>query len=323
MKIIALMPVKNEEWILPTTLKELSRYIDDLVVLDDSDQDNSRSVIKKYGGHLINQNRKKISYSSWRSDLLKKGRELGGTHFIWLDADESFSNNFYNNYVSIFKSLKPGQALNMEWICLWKSAFKQRFDNSIWVKNYKDFVFCDDQISDFNEQNLHENRTPVKKNRINNIKLPCKFGNVLHFQFVPFKRFQEKQAFIASLDFLSSNKTATEINKRYSITLDSPNIRLKNVPKDWIINFNNKNLIRLEKLDDSYFLNKLLWYFKKYGVKKFEQLEIWHIEKLKAYFTKFEGRTPIPIKYKLSFKEKLSNIKRQILKFIHKHIELI
>ena len=49
------MPVKNEEWILPTTLEDLSRYIDDLVVCDGSDEDNSRVVIKKYGGHLISE----------------------------------------------------------------------------------------------------------------------------------------------------------------------------------------------------------------------------------------------------------------------------
>lgn len=317
MKIIALMPVKNEEWILPTTLKDLSRYIDDLVVLDDSDQDNSRSVIKKYGGHLIAQDNKNINYSSWRSELLKKGRELGGTHFIWLDADESFSNNFYDNHYNILKSLKLGQALCMEWICLWKSAFKQRFDNSIWVKNYKDFIFCDDQISDFEEQNLHENRTPVKKNLINNIKIPSKVGAVLHFQFVPFKRFEEKQAFMKSREFLTNNKSAVQINRQYSITLDSPNIRTKDVPKEWIINFNN--LKELEKLNDNYYLNKIFEYFKKYGAKKFEPLEIWHINELKNFFINSENRNPSSIFFKLSMKERIYNIKQQIFKYFRKH----
>ena len=61
------MPVKNEEWILPTTLEDLSRYIDDLVVCDGSDEDNSRVVIKKYGGHLISES-KTLDYSLWRSE---------------------------------------------------------------------------------------------------------------------------------------------------------------------------------------------------------------------------------------------------------------
>jgi hypothetical protein len=320
MKIIALMPVKNEEWILPTTLEDLSRYIDDLVVCDGSDEDNSRVVIKKYGGHLISES-KTLDYSLWRSELLKKGRELGGTHFIWLDADESFTNNFHTNYIKILKSLKPGQAVTMEWICLWKSVFKQRFDNSIWVKSYKDFIFCDDQISDFKTKVIHESRTPVIINNENLIKLSPKFGAVLHFQFVPFLRFQEKQAYMRCRELLISNREAPAINKDYSITNDNTKINTINVPRTWISDF--QNLEKIEALGNNhYYLKKIFNYFSEFGVEKFEPLDIWHIDALKDFFVNSLGRNPQPKLYAPSLREKISYFKASTIKAIKKYSDI-
>jgi hypothetical protein len=319
MKIIALMLVKNEEWILPVTLKDLSRYIDDLVVLDDSDNDNSLSVIQKYGGHVIRQKKKRFDESLWRSDLLKKGRELGGTHFICLDADESFTNNFYFNFREIIKSLKPGQGLMMEWLCLWKSAFKIRFDNSIWVKNYKDFVYCDDQASDFEFKRFHAKRTPALDND-KNIKVTSRYGAVLHFQFVPFLRFQEKQAYYRVIEFLFNNRDALSINNQYSITNDNPKINTINIPKSWILDF--KNLNELELYNDHYFLKKILNYFSQYGVKKFEALDIWHIHELRNFFINHEGRNPQPEIYIPSLRERMHSLKASGMKAITKYMDI-
>ena len=42
MKIIALLPFKNEEWILPTFLSNVLPIVDEIISLDDSSTDNSK-----------------------------------------------------------------------------------------------------------------------------------------------------------------------------------------------------------------------------------------------------------------------------------------
>lgn len=107
-----------------------------------------RSILLK----LLPQNaelRKIIQKKEWyrdepgdRNRLLEAGREIGGTHFIVLDADEMFTancleNNFLKNTIL---RLEPGDVLWMIWICLWRSIDQYRFDKSVWTWNYKPFI---------------------------------------------------------------------------------------------------------------------------------------------------------------------------------------
>ena len=146
-KIVGLIPARNESHIIEQCLHALSLYTDAIVYLDDASDDNSveivESIAKKY--HVERIIKKKIWYRDEPGDknaLLKVGREIGGTHFIVIDADEMFTancldNNFLRNKIV---ALQPGDCLKFVWIQLWRSTQQYRFDNSIWTWNYKDFV---------------------------------------------------------------------------------------------------------------------------------------------------------------------------------------
>ena len=41
MKIIALLPFKNEEWILPSYLHNTTKIVDEIISIDDGSIDNS------------------------------------------------------------------------------------------------------------------------------------------------------------------------------------------------------------------------------------------------------------------------------------------
>jgi glycosyltransferase involved in cell wall biosynthesis len=89
MKIIALMLVKNEGWILKSTLPSLFNFVDHLIVLDGGSTDDTVEIVESFGGVVMHQTSQRVTFSDWRQVLLDAGRAQGGTHFVFLDADEA------------------------------------------------------------------------------------------------------------------------------------------------------------------------------------------------------------------------------------------
>lgn len=237
MNIIGLMPVKNEAWVLKSTLPQLRRFVDDLIVLDGQSSDDTAAIARQYGGTVIPQEGTEALYSQWRQTLLKAARARGGTHLVWLDADEAFTSNFLSTFRSRLERMKPGQKLVLDWLCLWKDPRQIRSDDSVWSVNPKDFVLCDDGISNFPEAHLHESRTPGPNDPARWLRIPREEGAVLHFQFVPFDRFQVKQAFMRCREWVMKTAPAWAINEKYAITLDDPAARCAPVPSSWLGEF--------------------------------------------------------------------------------------
>ena len=49
MKVIALIPFKNEGWILPTYLSNVLPVVDEIIGIDDGSTDNSRQIMEDAG----------------------------------------------------------------------------------------------------------------------------------------------------------------------------------------------------------------------------------------------------------------------------------
>jgi glycosyltransferase involved in cell wall biosynthesis len=114
MKIITLVPVKNEAWILRFSLKNFCSFSDEVIILDDGSEDESKEIMYEYKNVKIVPFKKKeafVDMSLRRNILLEEGRKSGGTHFIFLDADEIFSENFTLNIRTHLQLMKKGEVL--------------------------------------------------------------------------------------------------------------------------------------------------------------------------------------------------------------------
>ncbi len=294
MKIIALFPIKNDRWILDTTIPQLKKFVDEICCLDGGSMDGTIEVLKSYGVLVKQQDQTNLNYSSWRQELLDWGRERGGTHFVWLDSDEAFTSNLMPIFTTEILKLKPGQKLVLQWLCLWKNPRRYRHDRSIWSDLHKDFVFCDDGKSAFENVRLHEGRTPGKNNESTLIKLPVEKGAVLHFQFVPFERFQAKQAYQRCRELILGG-SPRRINLRYAETLDNNEVAFKDIPHDWLEGM--ANLESIPSTQPGWFIDEIYKFFSEKGILTFETLEIWHVPELYKKFKEEIGREPRVKKY--------------------------
>lgn len=309
-KIIALLPEKNESWILPEYLKSMSLIADEILALDDGSTDNSVEILKKQGVKIIQKIQTgETNMSLNRQILLDEGRRQGGTHFIWLDADETFSNDFLKNGRGTILQLKAGEKISMRWIHLWKDC-NHYLDDPLSPFGYiwKDFIYCDDGASSFQTKRLSESRTPG--NNHHTTKLPEETGVVLHFQFVDWSRVQYKQVWYRCVEFLEEKKSPRKINNMYSITKDCGNYTVREAPVHWI----DQNL-KIINDNPSWHKDEILKLFKETGIQVFESLDIWHIKELEELFINSTGRKPRPVFYP-AWLIKLNNIKNKLKNLI-------
>lgn len=287
LKIIALLLTRNEKWILPTYFSSVSKIVDEIIVLDDNSKDGTQKYLNKQAKTTVHQNsNQNDKMSSKRQQLLRLGREARGTHFVCLDADEAFSNNFTGHARKRILSLKPREKLSLQWIALWKSIKVYRDDQSAWSNNYKDFVFADHVSIKYPSRFLSEPRTPGRNDN-NLVKVNSQIGVVLHFQFLYWDQFQIKQAWYRCLELANSDQSARSINSTYSITLDDPSSQTSFLPDSWI-----KNITLPTNPTTDWHVAEIMQLFNVHGIDFFEDLNIWHISKLNKEFIKRTQRRP-------------------------------
>ncbi len=299
MKLIALLPVKNEEWILPAYLSTVVPVVDEIVALDDGSSDASVHLLREAGAHVRASGA--VAKSGWpensiRSSLLTIGRERGGTHFLCLDADEALTCPAVKCIRSEIAELAPGQKLAMQWLALWKDPFVYRDDSSVWSNNFKDFAFADSPDLITNPRS--EREFGVYRTHGANVakdwrRMPVGSGAVLHFQFVPWQRFQAKQAWYRCAELIASPDGARRINRMYAPTLDDSNAVTTALPSEWHDGISIAD--RLNELGPAWQLAETLKLFDEHGSEYFEPVEIWQVPELRERFVADVGRQPTPV----------------------------
>lgn len=294
-KIIALFPFKNEGWILREYVQSMKKITNTIIAYDDKSIDNGRKILEDAGAKIITENYKEKSgwaEYSIRERLLEEGRKEGGTHFICLDADEIFSDIFFENAYEIITALKPGQCLWMDWVNLYKNKNTERIDG-VYKKLSKSFIFCDDGKATFSYAFLGVSRTPG--NPLYRVEVPREKGSVIHFQFLNTERADMKRIWYMCSELIKGTRSALRINTTYDIQKNRLSTKTRKLPNSSSFTITNNEIEGYDQLTDWRYREVLQW-FDDYGVTFFEKLDIWDNEILKNYFIQKEKRTPKPNK---------------------------
>jgi hypothetical protein len=313
-KIVGLIAVHNEAELIKQCLKALAVYTDAIVVLDDVSADDSVEVIESVVQECKIE--KIIQKEIWVRDekgdknlLLKAGREIGGTHFIMLDADEMFvaqcaKKDWLRNQVL---ALKPGQALCFPMMNVWDNLDSYRDDEAMnpRMKKWSSFcaAFCDDGQCNYDSNQvygpagiIHVSRVPMNRmsQEPKNIVVPDLKHGIVHFKYVNLEDIRIKKVWYMCLEYVNANRAsnseneriinADKINKFYNkiyqnVAPENIEIKLTAVPEEWYAYpfFDRSAYEHLHK----YRKKEIKKWFKKFGASYFEPLDIWHLNWIK------------------------------------------
>lgn len=276
MKTICLMPVKNEKWILQTTVPVLQMFCDHIIIADQNSKDGTKEYLQSIKNVEVINNDNLGHSNIVRWQLLDYCRQTYGNNnlILCIDADELLPPIFFKKLKDEAKNLKSGTSFQSPWVQMWRSVFTYRLDNSVWNPrtNIKPFAFIDDGIMDYDRSfiiNDHTSRIPLGKSMPLNLKAP-----LLHFQFANWNRAQAKQAWYRCNELIKGGNSRL-INQKYAITQNEDNIQYAIVDKNWYQNvLINTNI---ENASYDWYVEEILSMFEKYGKEYFSELDIWNV----------------------------------------------
>ncbi|MFA5131379.1 MAG: glycosyltransferase [Patescibacteria group bacterium] len=311
MKIITLIPIKNEDWILEQTLENVCSFSDHVIIADQQSTDRSLEICKKFDKVRVVINNSEGHSNSVRWALLDEARKIEGNNFIFcIDADEIISPKFIGEIKTLISNniLFPGMGVSFQWIQIWGSMKTHRVDG-VWRNNIKVAGFYDDRMIDYKREfviNDHTSRIPQVSKILHIAKYP-----LLHIQSISYERYIVKQAWYRCNELIASPTQVKKINHKYSVS-NTDKLQIEDINEEWLNGVSVDTLEYSEEKDWRYV--EILSRFDKYGITFFEPLQIWDIKKLHDMFVEKTGRKP---KAKTFFKVIviINNLKNLIINF--------
>jgi hypothetical protein len=298
-KVIALLPVRNEAWVLPHSLAALSAFCDIVIVSDQESTDGSRDICSQFPkAVLIDRapSTDRAMAASRRWQLLDAARDYEGHNLLFsIDADEFIAAPMVRAWLTNASTrLAAGTFFRCGYYQLWNSSSTYRDDQSAYKPQLKLMAFVDDRRVDFtrspSEAQLHEPRVPEGPGA----QVADAAGvPVLHLQWLRPQYNQIKQAWYRCRELLDGRQTAVELNAFYAITLPAPDAKTSPVPRAWLDGLTFPDFAAVDR-QPAWHMAEILEWFDVHGIEFFEPLEIWHVDPLAREFHSRTGRKPRP-----------------------------
>jgi glycosyltransferase involved in cell wall biosynthesis len=284
MKTIALMTLKNEEWIIGTTFPILNKIADKIIVANNNSTDNSAQMLSRYNVEIIEHSNQFSNAVRWR--LLDKARESYGVNnlIICIDADEFIPPTLFSKNKEKILSKSPGTSFTSPWVQVWRETYQYRSDKSVWNprNNKKPFMFIDDGVVDYKRVEGvldHVSRIPEKNIKSSiDLKLP-----LIHLQFLNWRRSQVKQLWYQCFEIVNGIDV-NEVNARYKVASDESNIKYKKLKKSWTKDVYINPDIKHAKYQEIWHIEEIKTLVNQHGFDKFKNLDSWNTQIVKDIF---------------------------------------
>ena len=240
MKLIGLMPVRNEAWCLGLTLRAALMWCDTVICADHGSTDSSREIMEGIAqevglSRLIIRDDREQEWREMeqRQMLLHEARERGATHIAIVDADEILTGNLLpsktalNTINTYLNAMKPGECLQLPMYQL-RGSLDRYHANGIWGNRWLSVAFQDDPRLSWSGDKFHSREPeypgggysgggklrpyqPIKQGQ----------GGSFHLWGVSERRLRAKHALYQVTEALRwPNKSQDEIRRQYSLWRD-------------------------------------------------------------------------------------------------------
>jgi hypothetical protein len=246
MKLIALMPVRNEDWCLWYTLPRLLDWCDEVVVGLHSCTDGSVEMVNE----VSRQSSGRVSWyhvsdPEWhecqhRQRLLDTARSRGATHVVIVDADEVLTANLLHLIrPCVEENTKNGHILQLPWVCLAR-GLDFYYAAGPWFNNWVTTAFRDAPEAHWKARDGYDfhHRHPMGLRPLFTRPVPQREGGLFHLQFVSERRLKAKQALYKLTERLRwpDREPVQMVDKRYNLAVYDSNpakLATSEVPRSW------------------------------------------------------------------------------------------
>ena len=285
MKIVALMPVRNEQWVLRASVERALQWCDAIVILDHaSDDDTSRIIFETLERYeSLGREGDRVSVMSrrgtWaemehRQALLEQGRAMGGTHFALVDADEIITGELLPMIRALVSQLEPGQCLDVPMLPVWGGLDHVRSDPCVWTRAMLTLAFRDAPGLCWHNRAdgyAHHHRAPFGEAPR---RLQKHTPGVMHLQFADPGRLRAKHALYKMQEVLRwpGREPVESVDRKYSQALDETGLQLREIPRLWWKGA-DKESIRVG--ETPWQREKARELLREHGAETFRGLELW------------------------------------------------
>lgn len=188
MKLIGLMPCRNEDWVLGLTARAALMWCDELILWLHSCTDGSRdiavAVAHEHPGRVIIDvaNDPTWAEMSHREQMLELARERGATHIAMIDADEILTGNLIGaSILSLHNQIEHCGASHIFQLPLYnlRHGISQYHANGLWGNRIVSVAFADDPALHWAGDRFHH-REPMGKRLTGFTPINQGDGGVMH-----------------------------------------------------------------------------------------------------------------------------------------------
>lgn len=252
MKIVAIMPVRNEAWVLGLSARAVLMWADELIILDHASTDDSQRIAADVRAEY--PDRVQIHWEAdpvWREmqhrqKLLTLARGRGASHIAIVDADEVLSGNLLpKDYDSIdsmrkampfgpdigtnirwaFGNTPRGAVLQIPWLCL-RGSINCVHTSGPWADGQNvSMGFVDSPELHWTSEGRggydFHHRHPMGRPCVPYRPQAKRNAGLMHLQFVSSRRLRAKQALYKATEVLRwpDREPVDTVDQRYNLAV--------------------------------------------------------------------------------------------------------
>ena len=284
MKLIALMPARNESWVIGLSLRVALRWCDEAVVLDHASTDKTPAILAE----IAEEHPGRVTVltepdGTWREmahrqRLLDAARGRGATHCALVDADEVLTGDLLAHVRPAIERLPAGNYLRTRMLAMWRGIDRYRDDRSVW-SNRDDLAlaFPVGPGIGWHAANGydHHHREPYGVRPGGRMLQDP--GGVMHLQFASWRRLRAKHIWYQMVERVRwPQKSVSLIRSVYSQALDEAGLVSRVAPSGWWNPY--LELLSLLKLEhEPWHESECRRMLKEYGPEKFFGLNMFGV----------------------------------------------
>jgi hypothetical protein len=259
MRLIGMMPCRNEDWILGLSVRAALMWCDALVILNHASTDKTAEIVcevqAQFPGrvHCFSDSDQQWREMDHRQELLNVSRACGATHLAIIDADEVLTGNLLDSIRTHIESMPRGCILQLPGYNL-RGGLDRYHANGIWGQRWFSTAFQDDPLLGWSGDRFHQ-REPGGKVMHQVRDIMQGQGGIMHLWGASERRLIAKHAAYKMIETLRwPDKSKQEIDRLYNLAfVPSANMqcdqnwRYAAVPAEWWAPYSD--LLSCVKLD--------------------------------------------------------------------------